>query len=49
MFLLAYGVPGFVYPVSEMTPEDREEYLKMLRDQKERETAAVKKAGKRRA
>lgn len=42
LFILCYGVPGFSCDLSEATPADREAWLKMLVEMKEREAAALK-------
>ena len=46
--MLAYKVPGFTYPITEMDPDDRDDFIRRLNKQLKAEADAVKKASKKR-
>lgn len=48
VFALSYTVKGFVYPVKDMNPSDREWFLKRVDKQLKEEAKAIKKAQSKR-
>jgi hypothetical protein len=44
VFHLCYGIPGFAFPVNELTPEDRDHFLRLLCDRLEMENKARREA-----
>jgi hypothetical protein len=46
--VLAYKVPGFTYPIGEMDPDDRDDFIRRLNNQLKAEAAAMKRGNKRR-